>query len=88
MRFAVGFRIPDSGFRISDFGFLIPDFEIWNLEFGIRNSFHKVNQSISFLFLVKLKCMRKGAYRIVAWLGWVPNLLIAEMYIRLRTFDQ
>jgi hypothetical protein len=28
------------------------------------------------------------AYRIVAWLGWVPNLLIAEMYIRLRTFGQ
>jgi uncharacterized membrane protein len=28
------------------------------------------------------------AYRLVAWLGWVPNLLIAEMYIRLRTFGQ
>jgi uncharacterized membrane protein len=28
------------------------------------------------------------AYRLVAWLGWIPNLIIAEMYIRLRTFGQ
>lgn len=28
------------------------------------------------------------AYRLVAWLGWIPNLLIAEIYIRLRTFGK
>jgi uncharacterized membrane protein len=27
------------------------------------------------------------AYAVVAWLSWVPNLAIAEVYIRLRTAD-
>jgi uncharacterized membrane protein len=27
------------------------------------------------------------AYAVVAWLSWVPNLAIAEIYIRLRTAD-